>query len=341
LPSTNGLALKSARLGLTASKHLEKTMRIRPFDYSDRDYEKMNDIWNAAFPEYKSTPDEIKARDKTQPAHIVLKRYMLELGGRPIAYGVFFNDESAFHPQKFSISPVVLPAYLGCGYGKAVFEHLLKELEPYNPIELSTFSREDFVPRNRFFAERGFVEKMRSFESRLDVAAFDPSPYQGLEEVLAREGILLKSYAELADDPERQQKIYDLHTTIDLDVPRTGEYSKPSFERFAEFHWGDEHFVPETFLLAVKEGAYIGMSELSRSPADARLHTGLTGVLREYRRQGIALALKVKGIQLAKAMAVAEINTWNESNNQGMLAINEKLGFVKQPAAMVLVKTLE
>ena len=57
-----------------------------------------------------------------------------------------------------------------------------------------------------------------------------------------------------------------------------------------------------------------------------------TGVRREHRRQGIALALKLKTIAWAKRIGYSQIQTWNEANNQGMLGINERLGFVRQPA---------
>jgi GNAT superfamily N-acetyltransferase len=71
------------------------------------------------------------------------------------------------------------------------------------------------------------------------------------------------------------------------------------------------------------------------------LRTGLTGVRRAYRRRGLALALKVRSLAFAKEQGYRRVITENESNNRGMLHINEELGFVKNPAWIHYVKTFE
>ena len=310
---------------------------IRPF--TENDYEAVADIWNATYPDYPVTAAEIRKDDEARPDNIEWRRYVLEHNG-PVGFGMFLNSEDTFDPQEFVVTPVVVPEQQGKGYGKALYEHLLRELGVYRPTLLKSWSREDLTRKTRFLQERGFEEKMRSFESRLDVMAFDPAPYAGLEDALKSEGVELKSYADLAADLERDRKIYDLHTTLDSDVPMLGAYTKPTFERFASHHWGDERFLPEAYILAVAGGEYIGLSELSRSQVDATLHTGLTGVLREFRRKGVARAMKFKSIKAAKALSAPEISTWNESNNVGILHINERFGFVKQPASIDFVKKL-
>lgn len=312
-------------------------MNIRPF--KETDYKTVTQLWNAAYP-YKTTADELRQQDAKRPEHIVMKRYVLETDGSPVGYGSFQHSEDSFHPQKFWMGPVVPPEQQGKGYGKALFEHLLREVSSYEPTELRDFSREDWARKNRFLQARGFEEELRSFESRLDVVACDLTPFEGLEDALKARGILLKTYADLANDPERDRKIYDLHTTLDLDVPMTGKYTKPTFERFAAYHWEDERFVPEAYFVAAAGDEYVGLSELFVSAADDKLHTGLTGVLRGQRRKSVALALKVKGARFARAFGAPGITTWNASNNVGMLAINERLGFVRQPANIDFVKRL-
>src|SRR5262249_28262313 len=65
-----------------------------------------------------------------------------------------------------------------------------------------------------------------------------------------------------------------------------------------------------------------------------------TGVLREYRRRGIAMALKLRAILYAKSAGYSRIKTWNEQGNRPMLSINEALGFIKQPAWIAFAKKL-
>ena len=83
------------------------------------------------------------------------------------------------------------------------------------------------------------------------------------------------------------------------------------------------------------------MSNLWSTPAMNEIYTGFTGVKRSHRRMGIALALKLRGIAYAKAHGHPVIRTNNDSTNKAMLSINERLGFVKQPAWITFIKTLK
>jgi mycothiol synthase len=85
------------------------------------------------------------------------------------------------------------------------------------------------------------------------------------------------------------------------------------------------------------------MASLRRSPTGdtSKLATGLTGVRREWRRQGIALALKIAGLHYAREHGYTTVTTSNASNNDPILALNRQLGFVREPWRIHLVKELE
>ena len=67
---------------------------------------------------------------------------------------------------------------------------------------------------------------------------------------------------------------------------------------------------------------------------------GLTAVLPPYRRRGIALALKLRGIRYAQAVGCPAILTGSEEHNRPMLTLNARLGFVPQPAWITFEKHL-
>jgi hypothetical protein len=48
--------------------------------------------------------------------------------------------------------------------------------------------------------------------------------------------------------------------------------------------------------------------------------------------KGIAVALKLRTVAHAQRLGVDHIKTWNDQSNRPMLAINEAMGFEKQPA---------
>jgi RimJ/RimL family protein N-acetyltransferase len=182
---------------------------------------------------------------------------------------------------------------------------------------------------------------MREWESRLNVADFDPIPWAAARERPGRSGVVIRSFAELADDPDRARKLHALESETFQDIPTAVPLTPIPFETFERVVLQSAGFLPEGFQIAVEEetGAFVGSTALFRKEGEY-LETGLTGVLRSHRRRGIALALKLRAIDYARSIGIPEIRTGNATTNRPMLAINEALGFVKQPVWISFVKRL-
>ena len=88
------------------------------------------------------------------------------------------------------------------------------------------------------------------------------------------------------------------------------------------------------------DGDWVGMSVLGFQEHTTIGWTNITGVAREYRGQGVALALKVKALETAKARGCTLILTENHEDNAPMRAINKKLGFTPDAPGVTYVKTL-
>ncbi|MFC4425872.1 GNAT family N-acetyltransferase [Deinococcus navajonensis] len=98
---------------------------------------------------------------------------------------------------------------------------------------------------------------------------------------------------------------------------------------------------PEGVWLAVTpDGEWVGISELHMEIAarPGTVQNGLTGVLPGWRGQGLALALKLAAARSALARGHTQARTNNHSINRPMLAVNEKLGFVRESATITLRK---
>ena len=63
-------------------------------------------------------------------------------------------------------------------------------------------------------------------------------------------------------------------------------------------------------------------------------------MLRAYRRRGVALALKLRGVAYARAHGYTRVNTGMASNNAAVVALNTRLGFVPQRAYVTFRKDL-
>ena len=103
--------------------------------------------------------------------------------------------------------------------------------------------------------------------------------------------------------------------------------------------WERSNLVQDAWFVALDRGKYVGMTELWSNQADPELFDiGVTGVLRPHRRRGIAMALKLRGIEFAQRRGIRELSTWNASHNEGILAVKRQLGYVRRPAHIAYVK---
>ncbi len=317
-------------------------MIVRPATLADT--EARVRVFNASRPDNKMTLETALHSENIRKKALVFQRFTAEVDGECVAFAYFSQMEWLFHPQKFDLNVLVHPDFRRRGFGSALYDTLLEKLKPYNPIKLSSFTREDWTDAVRFAETRGFNIEFREWESWLEMTTFDASHFAGSIEKVDKLGYKLCTLAELLADAAAFRKVYelDLATSQDVPLPEGESFTFPTFERWLERVQSDPNFQAESWFIAVApDGEYAGISMLYTRPADNDLAIGLTGVKREHRRKGIALALKLKGLEYAKAYGAPVVRTFNAQNNQKMLPINEALGFMKQPAWLGYAKEIE
>jgi GNAT superfamily N-acetyltransferase len=307
-------------------------------DFTPDDYEALADVTNAVYADYPRTASELRYDDETRDPKCLFRRWLAVRDGEPIGMSFYGQFAESYHPRTFWIGVDVRPEQRRRGVGAALYERALAAVREHEPEAIRAETREDWADAVRFMTRRGFVEEQREWESRLDVAAFDPTPVAGAEERVRAGGIELKTLADLTADPDHARKLHALEWELELDVPNPETPTPISLEQYVETRLKRPELLLEGWIVAVHDGEYVGMSVLWASAAGPDLETGLTGVRRAYRRRGIALALKLRAIAYAKAAGRPSIKTWNEVANVGMLGINERLGFVRQPAWILAVK---
>lgn len=317
------------------------TFSVRPLNTgNDADWEALAELLKAVNPDEETSGAELKEEESQRDARCQQASWLaVGESGTVVGMTGYSQNPWIYDPRRFNVSVKVSPDHEGRGIGSALYKCLLNELAPFEPTELHVDVREDKGRGVRFAESRGFIEAMREWESRLNVPAFDPAPWAEARRRPARPGIVIRSYSELADDPDRARKLHALESETFLDIPTTVPLTPVPFETFERMVLQSSGFLPEGFQIAVEEatGAYVGSTALFRKEGDY-LETGLTGVLRSHRRRGIALALKLRAIDYARSVNIREIRTGNATTNQPMLAINQALGFVKQPVWIMFVK---
>lgn len=316
------------------------TPSIRPFD--DRDYPAVVAVSNAVYHEYPFSVESARHEDsRYDGARLHLRRFVAEVDGRIAAYADFHHLSNMYHPQKFWVDLTVHPEHQGHGIGRALYEHLRRELKSYRPLVLWTGVRETFGPSIAFAEHRGFREVRRAWESRLDVTRFDPAPFRAKADAGVRGMQIVTVASEQAADAQWLQKLYDMHNEVAADVPQPEPYTPMTLEEFRRRWFDNPEYLPEGHFLAKRDGQYVAESNLFRSiELDHVLYQGITGTRRAFRGRGIALALKLRTIDYARTHGKREIRTWNDTLNAPMLAINTALGFVRQPAWITYKRTL-
>ena len=318
-------------------------MTIRPDTLSDEDYSARVAIDNACYPDYVDTVEELRFSDANRDPKIKWARFIAVVDGKPVAVGSYGQSMDMYHPQKFGIGVSVLPEYQGQGIGKALYEHVLTALDPHEPILLRAHAREDKARAVRFLTDRAFTEAMRDWESRLPVQGFDPTPFTEAAQKVAASGITVRSVAELSQTvPDWKIRLKELDWTITLDMPSTDILTDPGFAHFEKTTLGNPSFLPDAWFIALDGDQWVGESALWKSEGDPEiLYVGATGVRREWRRRGIATALKLAAVAWARDAGKREIRTWNAQQNRAMLSINEAMGFAKIPAWISYEKKLK
>jgi GNAT superfamily N-acetyltransferase len=194
----------------------------------------------------------------------------------------------------------------------------------------------------KFALNRGFHEKMRAWESRLDPATVILSALQKYVERASQHQIHFVTLAdEMRGDPACYNKLHALVQAVSEDIPRPEQFTPVSFEQWSAFEMKSPNLVPQGYMIAKDGDEYVGMSTVWKAQKDPKgLYQGLTGVLREYRGRGIAVALKLKVIEFARNNKYEKLKTWNDSTNAPMLGINIKLGFKREVGWITLEKNL-
>lgn len=312
---------------------------IRP-QHGD-DYEAMARIHRAILPDVPITAADIRDREaEIDPARYVFVKLIAEdrASGEVVAVGNYHQLPWSFHPDRYRTRLNVHPAWQGRGIGRALMERMLADLRGRDAQWVKAYVREDHARAVAFVRRFGFSEFARSFESRLDVQRCDLSPFAHYGQKVVDLGISLTTLAdELRARPDCLSAVYEMHCILDMGAPRDdpGLPTPPSYADFRRSSVDSPMALHDAYFLAKYGEMYLGESVLKRTDADpAWLHQELTGVIPDCRGLGIATALKVRTVEYAKAHGHRVIQTWNSSKNGPMLAINGKLGFVRQPAWM-------
>lgn len=313
------------------------TMLTRLREFAPGDYDAFVATANACYPDYPQSVRELRHQDETFDRTTYFAVRLVALEGGEVVGGVDMRHRPGrFHPDRYWLDLFVGPDHRRRGHGAALYDAALRIAVERRALAVSAGVKESMADGVEFLRHRGWSEVKRDWESRLPVAGFDFARFASADERVAASGITITTYAdEVLRDPEgAETKAFELTDELRADVPAVDPPTPMTIDEWRR-HWtGAPAFLPDAFFIAVdRDGRWIGMSNLERSIEDPSfVWQGLTAVRREARGHGVAMALKLRTVRYAQGLGVDHIKTWNDQRNRPMLAINEAMGFVRQPA---------
>ena len=256
------------------------------------------------------------------------------------AVGYWDVDREAWmQPGRFWLKVVVTPEVRCQGLGSQMFEDALRAARGQGALYLESSVRDDNPASFRFADKRGFKIEHHAFVSTLDLAAFDEHRFDDLLARVHAQGFRFFSLAEAGLTEENKHKLYEVNRAAALDNPGNNGIF-PDFYAFSKNVFEASWFRADTQIIAAHGDCWVGLSAIGIYKEDNHAYNAFTGVLREYRGHGLAQALKLQTILLAKREGVRCIRTDNDSQNAPMLAVNRKLGYKPEPGIYHLLRTL-
>jgi len=191
-----------------------------------------------------------------------------------------------------------------------------------------------------FVGPRGYVELERYRTSVQAPSTVDLSGLPILRSRMEAGGIEVVAFPAI-DSPSAREALYRATVQIWRDMPHEPHvnWEDPTPETFTRTIFERSSVLLDGFFVARDGDRIVGLSYLVRRP-DGDAEVGDTGVLRDYRRRGIARALKMMVTRYATEHGIVRVHTDNRADNAGMLAINNELGFIPGEQIVIVEKTL-
>lgn len=209
-------------------------------------------------------------------------------------------------PGKFRLDLVVSPRFRRCGIGGELLAHLCDQARIAGAATLQARASDGDGESLAFVVARGFAETMRMRHQVLDVAGASLTAHARLPGRLASRGIVI---ATLADEQNRTaecwQRFCDLYNAAregwpDPDPGPVAALTPPEFQHLHQGYEAEVGEGPDRCFLARRGNLYLGFAGALG-----------TAVRPAFRGQGIATALKVRAITIARDHRTRKI-LWNK-----------------------------
>ncbi|MFD1675933.1 GNAT family N-acetyltransferase [Alicyclobacillus fodiniaquatilis] len=276
---------------------------------------------------------------KCQSNTILHRVAVVSESGQMLGYGRVVSGpwDPGTSPGDFNFVILVAKEWRKSGIGKHIYDHILQFSKQNGAKRLSTFVYETEQEQLNWLERLGFAKSIHTFNSVLDLQKFDPHSFSTTLQSVRSTGLKFATLADYPDTDEMFSRFFDVMMELTSDVPNADRMQFPDFDTMKYICKHMAPWEPSAIQLIVDDHRWVAMSVLTRMP-DQWYNCVLTGVDRDYRGRGLALAVKVKSAEYAKNNGGQFIRTYNDSTNDRILRVNQRMGFAAQPGQYTLDK---
>ena len=320
-------------------------IEIRKFTATDLEFDELARIDNLVNHDSIDHPDDDKNNWKIRDKSLIRDRLLLYnndilIGALYYSQGRDGNNRTTFYTLHLD------PSYNHNGYRALLYNKMLEVVKEFNCNKVLTgiYDHPNYKEHQKLLIKENFKLVQTNREYSCDIRQVDTQKYQPLIQKLESEDIkFYDSRDEMKNFTNHYKKLEELNWIYaqDFPIPKGVEHTRVPFEQAMKTQIDFEKNCYGVEIVAVKDRQYIGSTDVEVYPK-SEPHKGWTGglgVIREFRRQGIATALKIKAIEALLKKGITEIRTDNEENNP-MYKINVALGFKPVPFSLEYMKEL-
>ena len=253
-------------------------------------------------------------------------------------YRAFTNLE-----RNYIIYLIVNQEYRQCGLGSLLYEHLLTQAYDLGALTLRVRVRDNCDEGYRFATRRKFKLWKHSIEMMFDLNSWDEARYAPILQSLQAQGFHFTNMAELGDTEEARRKLFELNNGAAATDPGSdGIPPWASFEEFERDVCTSSWYHPDAQIVAIdtSTGEWAAMSAITVFEGSDHAYNLFTGTDVSYRGRKLAQAVKALALRRARLFGVNAVRTSHNSENEAMIAIDTRLGYVRTPGAWIMVKEL-
>jgi GNAT superfamily N-acetyltransferase len=169
----------------------------------------------------------------------------------------------------------------------------------------------------RFVRERGFERTGVDIVSELLLAGAD----------MAEPSTPGFSVVPLAQARDRVEDLYAVCAAGEIDMPSDEPDTALTIEDWKLDDFGVPDLSDDGSFVALESDRVVSLAFLAVDPSRKLGYNQMTATLPQFRRRGLALAVKLASARWAQANGFERILTENDAENAGMLAVNKRLGY--------------